>query len=149
MLRSLKELEQYKVTATDGNVGSVIDFLLDDECWTVRHLVVETGSFFIERQVLISPISFRAVDWLAARFHLALTMDKVKNSPSADTDKPVSRQHERDYYGYYGYPYYWGNPGLWGAASSPKPAVQRIANMVHRRCAGCTLQQNMVHRRCA
>jgi len=31
MLRSLKDLEQYKVNATDGNVGSVVNFLLDDD----------------------------------------------------------------------------------------------------------------------
>jgi hypothetical protein len=119
MLLSLKELEQYKVNAIDGDIGCVVDFLLEDERWTVRYLVVETGGLFRERRVLISPISFRAVDCLAARFHLALTIDKVKNSPSVDVDKPVSRQHERDYYGYYGYPYYWGSTGMWGMGAYP------------------------------
>jgi hypothetical protein len=50
---------------------------------------------------------------------LALTLDKVKNSPSIDTDKPVSRQHERDYHGYYGYPYYWGYLASWGMGAYP------------------------------
>ena len=119
MLRSLKELERYKVSATDGDIGNVADFLLDDERWTIRYLIVKTGGFFNERRVLISPISFREVDWSAACFHLALTMDKVKNSPSVDTDKPVSRQHERDYYGHFGYPYYWGASGIWGMGNYP------------------------------
>ena len=119
MLRSLKELERYKVNATDGNIGSVVDFLLDDEHWAVRYLVVETGSFFSERRVLITPISFRQVDWSTKQFHLALTMDKVKSSPNIDVDKPVSRQHERDYSGYYGYPYYWSDSGLWGMSDYP------------------------------
>jgi hypothetical protein len=69
--------------------------------------------------VLVTPISFRQIDWATRRFHLALTRDKVKHSPSVDTDKPVSRQHERSFFDYYGYPYYWGNPGLWGANGSP------------------------------
>jgi sporulation protein YlmC with PRC-barrel domain len=119
MLRSLKTLEHYKVRATDGDLGSVVNFFIDDERWTVRYLVVDTGGFFGGRQVLISPISFRAVDFSSNLFHLALTMDKVKNSPSVDLDKPVSRQHERAYYGYYGYPYYWGYGGLWGAEAYP------------------------------
>jgi sporulation protein YlmC with PRC-barrel domain len=119
MLRSLKELERYKVNATDGHIGSVVDFLLDDQRWTVRYLVVETGSFFSERRVLITPISFRQVDWSTKQFHLALTMDKVKSSPNVDVDMPVSRQHERDYYGYYGYPYYWADAGLWGMSAYP------------------------------
>ena len=119
MLRSLKELEQYKVNATDGDIGSVADFLLDDERWTVRYLVVETGSFFSERRVLITPIAFRQMDWSTKQFHVALTRDKVKSSPNVDTDKPVSRQHESDYYGYYGYPNYWGDSGLWGMNAYP------------------------------
>ena len=33
--------------------------------------------------------------------------------------QPVSRQHEAEYMGYYGYPYYWGGPNLWGPAFHP------------------------------
>jgi hypothetical protein len=86
MLRNLKELERYTVCATDGDVGKVVNFLFDDERWAIRYLVVETGGFFLERRVLISPISFREVRLSAERFHLDLTRDKVKNSPGVDTD---------------------------------------------------------------
>jgi hypothetical protein len=119
MLRSLKDLERYTVTATDGDVGGVVNFLLDDEHWVVRYLVVETGGGFDRPQVLISPISFRQVEWATHTFGLALTMDKVKNSPSIDVDEPVSRKHERDYYGYYDYPYYWGYSEPWGMGAYP------------------------------
>jgi hypothetical protein len=119
MLRSLKDLEGYTIAATDGDVGRVVDFLLDDERWTIRYLVVETGGFLDGRRVLVSPISLRTVDWLNRRVHLALTVDKIKNSPSVDTDKPVSRQHERDFYRYYGYPSYWEDLGLWGIGAYP------------------------------
>jgi len=119
MLRSLKELERCKVNATDGDIGSVVNFLLDDQRWVVRYLVVETGGFLGGCRVLISPISFRQAEWSTHCFHVALTMDKVKNSPSVDVDKPVSRQHELDYYSYYGYPYYWGYSGIWGMGAYP------------------------------
>ena len=58
MLRSLKELKRYTVTATDGDVGTVVKFLFDDERWAIRYLVVHTGGFFDGQYVLISPISF-------------------------------------------------------------------------------------------
>ncbi|MEO8261528.1 MAG: PRC-barrel domain-containing protein [Pseudolysinimonas sp.] len=121
MLRSLKELDGYTVSATDGEIGRVVDFLLDDDHWTVRHLVVQTGrALFLEgHRVLISPISFRKVEWSAQRFHLALTMDRIKNSPDVDVDKPVSRQHERDYNGYYGFPLYGRHSGVWGMGAYP------------------------------
>lgn len=119
MLRSMKDLEGYTVSASDGDIGRVGNFLLDDKRWTVRYLVVATGGLWDGRQVLISPISFRRAEWAGQRFHLALTKDKIRHSPSIDTDKPVSRQHERDYYRYYRYPYYWGYAGIWGAGSYP------------------------------
>ena len=119
MLRSLRDLERYTVSTTDGDIGSVVNFLLDDERWVVRYLVVETGGFLKGRRVLISPIFFGQAEWSTRRFHLALTMDQVRNSPSIDVDKPISRQHERDYYRHYGYPYYWGALGLWGGGAYP------------------------------
>jgi len=120
MLRSLKDLERYEITATDGDIGKVADFYLDDERWVVRYLVVKSGGILdAQRQVLISPISFRDIDWAGDRFHLALTKEKVTNSPSVDTDVPVSRQYERDYFRYYGYPYYWGYSGYWGMGAFP------------------------------
>ncbi len=121
MLRSLKDLERYDVSATDGDVGVVLDFLIDDERWIVRYLVVQTGGLLTAggRRVLISPISFREVDWTTRRFHLALTSNKVRNSPSVDMDEPVSRQREREYYLYYGYPQYWGSLRLWGLGGDP------------------------------
>jgi hypothetical protein len=118
MLRSLRELERYRVSATDGDVGRVVNFLFDDERWTIRYLVVETGSFFQERRVLISPISFRQLDLPTHLFHVALTMDKVMGSPGVAADEPVSRQREREYNRYYGYGNYWGG-GVWGAGYTP------------------------------
>ena len=147
MLRSLKELEGYLISATDGDVGRVVDFLLDDEHWTIRYLVAETGGFLDGRRVLISPVSFRTVERSSRRVHFALTVDKIKSSPSVDTDKPVSRQHERDFSRYYGYPYYWGDLGLWGMGAYPnllaagqykEPPIERLEGAsgdVHLRSA--------------
>lgn len=119
MQRSLKDLEHSAVRATDGEIGHVVDFLLDDAHWAVRYLVVEMGGLFNERRVLLSPIAVRDVDWSARQFHVALTIDNVKDSPDVDTDKPVSRQHEREYNKYYGYPYYWNYASIWGIGMYP------------------------------
>jgi sporulation protein YlmC with PRC-barrel domain len=131
MLRSLNSLERYKVTATDGDVGAVSDFLLDDHAnapdaspgrattWAVRYLIVQTGGFFHRRRVLVSPISIHEVDAATRRFHLSLTVEKIRNSPNFDADKPVSRAHEREHSQYYQYPYYWGYSGLWGMGAVP------------------------------
>jgi hypothetical protein len=58
-------------------------------------------------------------DWSAHKLPVAITKEQVKNSPDIDTDQPVSRQHETQYLGYYGYPNYWGDVGLWGDGMVP------------------------------
>lgn len=119
MLRSMKDLEGYAVRATDGTIGHVKDFYFDDKTWAVRYLVVETGSWLSSRKVLISPIAVDHPDWTGRVLPVSITKEQVKNSPDIDTDKPVSRQHEMQYLGYYGYPYYWAGDGLWGQGAYP------------------------------
>jgi hypothetical protein len=81
--------------------------------------VVDTGNWLRGRRVLISPFSIRAVDWSAGTVLLSITRAMVQSSPDIDTHKPVSRQQEAAYLGYYGYPYYWGGAGLWGLGPYP------------------------------
>ena len=124
MLRSLKDLERYKVKATDGDIGHAENFLVDDERWVVRYLVVETKGFLNGTQVLISPISISDAQWPAKIIQLALTKQKVIDSPGIDVDQPVSRQQEALQSRYYGYPAYWGyTGGLWGMG--PYPSLLR------------------------
>ena len=62
MLRSVKEMEGYAVGATDGVIGHVKDFYLDDEAWVIRYLVVDTGGWLSSRKVLVSPIAIGLPD---------------------------------------------------------------------------------------
>ena len=51
MLRSIKELENYAISATDGQIGHVKVFYFDDDAWVVRYLVVDAGSWLSSRKV--------------------------------------------------------------------------------------------------
>jgi hypothetical protein len=119
MLRSMKDLEDYAIGATDGTIGHVKDFYFDDQKWVIRYFVVETGAWLLSRKVLISPFAIGKPNWADKILPVPLTRQQVKDSPDIDTDKPVSRQHEITYLGYYGYPTYWGGPGLWGEGLYP------------------------------
>lgn len=128
MLRSVKDLERCTIGATDGDIGSVQDFYFDDEQWVIRYLVVKAGTWLSTRQVLISPLSIREGSREADVVSSSLTRDQVKNSPSINTDQPVSRQYEKTYYNYYGYPYYWGGMGLWGGYSYPSMMMPSLSH---------------------
>ena len=123
MLRLAKHLADYKLGATDGEIGKVRDFYFDDQSWTVRYLVADTGNWLAGFQVLISPYALEAADENAMVVPVALTRKQIEHSPSLDTHKPVSRQYEMQYYPYYGWPAYWGGPDIWGGAAFP---TQRI-----------------------
>lgn len=119
MLRNVKNLRGYVIRAIDGTVGKVDDFYFDDKDWGIRHLVVDTGSWLSGRKVLISPVAVGHAGWMARRLPVALTRAQVERSQDIDTRKPVSRQHEAQYAGYYGHPIYWGGAGLWGMGAYP------------------------------
>jgi hypothetical protein len=119
MLTSAAHLKGLAIHATDGKIGIVDEFYFDDQTWAIRYLTVDTAGWLGGRQVLISPFSVVHTDWQAKRIDVALTKKQVENSPDIDTHKPVSRQHEAAYMGYYGYPYYWAGPNMWGPASYP------------------------------
>jgi len=115
MLYKAKTLMGYKLKCLDGEFGNVKDFYFDDRHWVVRYLVAGTGDWLISRQVLISPYALAGVRKDEQQIVIDLTKKQIEDSPSLDTDEPVSRQFEADYYMYYGWPIYWGGSDVWGS----------------------------------
>ena len=127
MLNSISHLTGAKVGASDGEIGHVTHALFDDRSWTLRYLVVETGTWLSNRQVLVSPYSVRHPLDTDKHIALALTRQQVKDSPDIDTHQPVSRQHERDFLRYYSYPDYWEGGSLWGMGALPYPPIMTMS----------------------
>jgi len=115
MLSKVKLLHGYSIQNTkDETIGKVKDIYFDDRHWTVRYLVANTGNWLMGRQVLLSPYALVAVNADHENIVADLTKKQIEDSPSLDSDKPVSKQFESDYYGYYGWPTYWYGPYSWG-----------------------------------
>lgn len=107
MLRTVKKITGFKIQAMDGEIGKVDDFFFDDQTWTIRYMVADTGNWLIENLVLISPACLQKPDWGEKLFPVSLTKEQVENSPSILTDQPISRQHEIELHHYYDWPAYW------------------------------------------
>jgi hypothetical protein len=118
-VHSTADLYGNKLVALDGDIGHVKDFYFDDETWVIRYLVADTGSWLTGRQVLITPHAFGDLDERARTLHVRLQKLQIENSPSIDSHRPVSRQFEVEYYGYYGWPAYWQGDSLWGLGGYP------------------------------
>lgn len=135
----MQDLKGERIVADDGHVGSVKDVYFDDERWAVRYLVVDTGEWLSGREVLISPACVPAQQ-ADEEIRVTLTREQVRNAPDTSQDPPLSRLQEAAHARYYGYPYYWAGPYLWGAASVPVPsqttaAVRRGIDREHEEMA--------------
>lgn len=115
MFNNAKALQGYKLESIDGEIGKVDEFYFDDRYWTVRYLVADTGNWLTGRKVLISPYALGEVNILKRHITIGLTKKQIEESPSLDTDMPVSQQFESDYYKYYGWPSYWRGTFAWGS----------------------------------
>jgi hypothetical protein len=109
MLWNASVLDGYAISASDGQLGTVSDFLFDDASWLVRWLVVDTGNWLSGRKVLLPVSILGHVDEAEKKFAVRLTMKQIKDSPDINTERPVSRQMETSVYDYYGWTPYWGN----------------------------------------
>ncbi len=106
-LRSIKEVTGYHIQASDDEIGHVEDFIVDDEAWSLRYIVVDTRNWLPGRKVLVSPQWAETVDWAQEKLWVDLTTDSIKNSPEYDPLAPINREYERKLYDYYGRPVYW------------------------------------------
>ena len=134
MLWRISDLIGYSVQATDGGIGAVSDFLIDDRAWDVRWAVIDTGAWLPGRKVLLPPTAFGDGDPERRAFPVDLTREGVENSPPLDADRPVSRQVEADLYGHYGWAPYWGGahgmPAYYTPAAGAAGAVPPVATPV-------------------
>lgn len=100
-LRSTSEVTGYKIHATDGEIGDVEDFILDDT-WKIRYLIVDTGNWFPGKKVLMSPEWIQDVKWATSSVYVDVPVAAVKNSPEYDPSKPVQEAYETGLHQHYG-----------------------------------------------
>jgi hypothetical protein len=119
MLRNVSGVLGYTINAVDGAIGTVDDFYFDDDDWSIRYLVVDTGSWLSVRNVLISPGAIRHPDWMDRVLPVSLTRDQVARRPDIAVRQPMSGQPEAEYSTNDRHPAYWGGAGLWGMGAYP------------------------------
>jgi len=125
-------LKGYAIAASDGQIGTVSDFLFDDRTWKLRWLVVDTGNWLPGRMVLIHPSAIGQADYERRELPVTLTMAKVKGSPDLMQDQPVSQQMEYHLYDYYGWDPYWGGASYFGGGAIGAPMPPPFGGMTGR-----------------
>jgi len=109
-LHSVREVTGYHIYATDGDIGHVDDFIVEDDSWAVRYLVVDTGNWLPGKKVLLVPSWVQQVNWLERAVYIDLKRESIRNSPEFDPGAPVNRDYEERLFDYYGRRKYWEEP---------------------------------------
>jgi hypothetical protein len=104
-LRSAREVEGYHVAATDGEIGHVEDFFIDDQDWAIRLLGIDTRNWLPGRKVVISPGWLRGIDWPARRIEVDLTRRQIEDSPEYDPTLVPEQSYLEQLAAHYGRPW--------------------------------------------
>ena len=106
-LRSCEAVVGYDIQATDGGVGHVEGFLIDDETWAVRYLVVNTSNWWLGHKVLVAPHWIGGVHWSDRTVTVDLSRETVKAAPPYDPSAELDRARETRLYTHYSRAPYW------------------------------------------
>ena len=101
-LRSTEAVTGYHIHASDGEIGHVEDFLVEDTDWSIHYLVVDTKNWWSGKKVLISPRSTQEIDWTDKLVNLDVVRQKVKDSQVYDPSITVDRAYDEEFLTYYG-----------------------------------------------
>jgi hypothetical protein len=93
MLHRLSRVKGFHIHATDGQIGHVDDFLIDETTWAIQYMVVDTSNFIGGKWVVVSPSVITAIEWGNLRVDVSLTRAQIKNGPTLEKlDVPPSEK---------------------------------------------------------
>jgi len=108
-LRSCRATSGYHLHASDGEIGHVEGYVVDDESWAIRYLIVNTSDWWLGHQVLIPPSWIDDISWIDATVSVKLTRQAVKDAPQYDGKTLPDRAQERRLHEHYGRSGYWAD----------------------------------------
>lgn len=84
MVHRLSRIQGFHVHATDGELGHVDDFLVDEQASRISYLVVDTSNWLGGKWVAVAPSSVSRIDWENQQVHVALTRNEIRDSPGME-----------------------------------------------------------------
>jgi hypothetical protein len=80
-LRSTQAVNGYHLQATDGTVGHVCDFLMDEKSWAIQQLVIKIGHRFTGKEVQLPVGKVNHISYDDSKVFVNLNTDAVEKSP--------------------------------------------------------------------
>jgi hypothetical protein len=126
-LRSTRAVQGYEIQATDGAIGCVADFIIDETNWSIRYLVIDTHKWIPGKKVLIAPQWIERVSWEQSTVYVDLSKDAIRNSPAYTEESLLTRDYESGLHNHYKRAGYWSLEPK-GSKGDYQEAVETWAN---------------------
>jgi hypothetical protein len=108
-LRSTHDVDGHRVEAADGAIGHVTDFIIDDDTWAIRYLVVDTRNWWPGKMVLVSPKWIERIVWNESKVVVNLSRATIKGAPEYSEGLLLNRDYEEQLHRHYDRPGYWAD----------------------------------------
>jgi len=108
-LRSTRRVSGYHIQATDGEVGHVEDFIIEDETWAIRYLVIDTRNWWPGRKVLVSTKWIERVSWSESKIFFNISRESIKQAPEYTEESLLTRDYETRLHRHYDRQGYWSD----------------------------------------
>ena len=106
-LRSTQYVSGYHIQAPDGEIGHVEDFIIDDETWAIRYIIIDTSNWWQGKKVLVSPLWIDRVSWNELKVFVSLSRESIKQSPEYSEESLLTRDYETKLHRHYNRQGYW------------------------------------------
>ena len=93
--------------AMDEENGCTFDFVIDEECWAIRYIIVDTISWWPSPYVLISPSWIDRVGKEDFKIYVNVPSEKIKAAPEYKDEEELNRAYEECLNNHYGCDNYW------------------------------------------
>lgn len=106
-LRSTHEVSEYNIHASDGEIGHVEDFIIDDETWAIRYMIIDTKNWWPGKKVLVAPQWIERVSWDESKVFINHSRESIKQSPEYVENQLLTRDYETSLHRHYDRQAYW------------------------------------------
>lgn len=101
-LRSGASYKGLSLDLNEGPAGRILDLVVDTDTMTVPHMVVETGSWLPERQVLLPTAKVTKVDWSARKVYVDANQADITSAPDVFENDQLTTKGSGTLLTYYG-----------------------------------------------
>jgi hypothetical protein len=86
-LQSILAVTGYAIHASDGEIGTVSGFLVDDRNWSISHVVVEAGHWYAGKEILIAPARIGRISYEDSQVFVNLAKADIQHTADHDVVK--------------------------------------------------------------